>query len=58
MSTKDKELDINVDVRMAERLLKRGHLSRKEYEKVLKQLPDVKAKAASAGAAAGSRDED
>lgn len=42
----DKELSADMDVRLAERLLKRGHVTRKDLDKVLKQLPDVKAKAA------------
>jgi hypothetical protein len=45
-TAKERELDPNMDVRMAERLMKRGHMSRKEYEKLLKSLPDSKAKAA------------
>lgn len=35
----------NMDVRHVERALKRGHLTRKEYDKHLKTLPDVTDKA-------------
>jgi hypothetical protein len=47
--TKDKEVkeghDLrNYDMRIVERSLKRGLISRKEYEKHLKSLPDSKDK--------------
>jgi hypothetical protein len=48
MSSKDaKEHDTPIDVRALERDLKRGKMTRKEYERALKSLPDVKAKAMS-----------
>ena len=48
MSSKDsKDHDAPIDVRSLERDLKRGKMTRKEHEKVLKPLPDVKAKAMS-----------
>jgi hypothetical protein len=49
MSSKEKELDLNVDVRLTERLLKRGLMTRRDHEKLVKQLPDVKAKARALG---------
>jgi hypothetical protein len=42
-----KEHDTPIDVRALERDLKRGKMTRKEYDKALKGLPDVKAKAMS-----------
>jgi hypothetical protein len=42
-----KEHDTPIDVRSLERDLKRGKMTRKEHEKALKGLPDVKAKAMS-----------
>jgi hypothetical protein len=42
-----KEHDTPIDVRALERDLKRGKMTRKEHEKALKGLPDVKAKAMS-----------
>ena len=36
----------NYDVRHVERALKSGQITRKDYEKILKALPDVKDKAA------------
>ena len=42
-----KEHDTPIDVRSLERDLKRGKMTRKEYDKALKGLPDVKAKAMS-----------
>jgi hypothetical protein len=36
-----------IDVRSLERDLKRGKMTRKEHEKLLKPLPDVKAKSVS-----------
>ncbi len=48
MSSKDaKDHDTPIDVRALERDLKRGKMTRKEYERALKSLPDVKAKAMS-----------
>ena len=48
MSSKDaKDHDAPIDVRSLERDLKRGKMTRKEYDKALKGLPDVKAKAVS-----------
>jgi hypothetical protein len=44
--TKDKEGDRLYDVRLLERNIKRGLLTRKDYDKHLKSLPDVKDKAA------------
>jgi hypothetical protein len=44
MSSKDKEHEAPVDVRAIERSRKRGILSGKEVEKMLKHLPDVKGK--------------
>ena len=51
-----KELDGNTDVRMLERMLKRGQLTRKEYERLCKQAPDSKAKAAPLAGAASTDD--
>jgi hypothetical protein len=46
-STKDeKQSEAPMDVRMLERMLKRGQMTRKEYERLCKQAPDAKAKAA------------
>jgi hypothetical protein len=48
MSSKDtKDHDAPIDVRSLERDLKRGKMTRKEHERALKSLPDVKAKAMS-----------
>ena len=48
MSSKDsKEHDAPIDVRALERQLKRGLMTHKDHEKLLKPLPDVKAKAMS-----------
>jgi hypothetical protein len=62
MSSKDaKDHDAPIDVRSLERDLKRGKMTRKEYERALKSLPDVKAKAmsmADASPAPGGADTD
>ena len=53
MSSKDtrdgKDMEWPVDVRMLDRMLKRGQMTRKEHDRILKQAPDVKAKLAHMG---------
>ena len=59
MSSKDaKDHDAPIDVRALERDLKRGKMTRKEYERALKSLPDVKAKAMSMADAPVTADDD
>jgi hypothetical protein len=51
---KDKEMDVSkhpwiTDIRLVERNIKKGVISRKDYEKYLKALPDQQDKVATMG---------
>ena len=57
--TKDNAVDTRLyDVRNVERNIKRGLLTRKDYEKYLKSLADSKEKGTTMGEAKGSSSDD